>query len=156
MYRLIFIAKNNLKKKKSDVAVLFFLIMLAALLLYVSISVLTHTKDIIQNVYDKTNSADFFLSSGCEKVEEITSVLEEQPEVVELEIFFDASSDPLDQTVYLTEDDWIRDDRGNCFFLCEIRPGQRVMTLDCSVRGYRADGTTVGMLELLPLIPRWE
>lgn len=80
----------------------------------------------------------------------------EDPEVVELEIFFDASSDPLDQTVYLTEDDWIRDDRGNCFFLCEIRPGQRVMTLDCSVRGYRADGTTVGMLELLPLIPRWE
>lgn len=85
MYRLIFIAKNNLKKKKSDVAVLFFLTMLAALLLYVSISVLTHTRDVIQTAYEKYNSADFLMASGCEEVEKITAVFEEQPEVVELE-----------------------------------------------------------------------
>ena len=80
----------------------------------------------------------------------------EDPEVTKLEVYFDAASAPLDQTVYLTEDDWIRDEKGNCFFLCEIKPGVRVMTLDCSIRGYRADGSTVGMLELLPVIPRWE
>ena len=125
MYRLIFIAKNNLKKKKSDVAVLFFLIMLAALLLYVSISVLTHTKDIIQNVYDKTNSADFFLSSGCEKVEEITSVLEEQPEVVELE---------KGKGIYLLSLDYYKgaernEEKGNSFLIQPIKKEQKMNTI---------------------------
>lgn len=85
MYRLIFIAKNNLKKKKSDVAVLFFLTMLAALLLYVSISVLTRTGDVIQTAYDKYNSADFLFASGCTEEEKITAVFEEQSEVEQIE-----------------------------------------------------------------------
>ena len=80
----------------------------------------------------------------------------EDPEVTQVDAYFDADDDTLDQTVCLTEKDWIKNERGDRFFLCEIRPEQRVMTLDCSVRGYRADGTTVGMLELLPVIPRWE
>ena len=80
----------------------------------------------------------------------------EDPKVTKLEVYFDANDDTLDQTVCLTEADWIKNDRGDRFFLCEINPGYRVRTLDCGVRGYRADGTTVGVLELTPVNPRWE
>lgn len=80
----------------------------------------------------------------------------EEPEVTTLEIYFDASDDTLDQTVLLTEEDWIKSDPGNRFFLCEIKPGYRVRSLDCSVKGYRADGTSVGVLGLTPVNPQWE
>lgn len=80
----------------------------------------------------------------------------EDPEVTQVDVYFDADDDTLDRTVCLTEKDWIKNERGDRFFLCEIRPGYMIRSLDCGVRGYRADGSTVGMLELVPVITRWE
>lgn len=75
MYKLFFIAKNNLIKKKSDAAVLSLLIMLAALLLYTSVSVLTHTTQVIENAYEKANTADFLYVSSCPETEKISAYL---------------------------------------------------------------------------------
>ena len=80
----------------------------------------------------------------------------ENPEVTQVDVCFDADDDTLDQTVCLTEKDWIKNEHGDRFFLCEIKPGYMVRSLNCSVKGYKADGTSVGVLELTPVIPRWE
>ena len=86
MYHLYLIAKNNLKKKKRDVVVLTLLIMLAALLLYISISVLTRTGQVIEAAFEKADTADFFYCSSSKETDKISSVLEKNPEVEQLEL----------------------------------------------------------------------
>lgn len=85
MYRLFFIAKNNLKKKKSDVIVLTGLIMLAVMMMYISVSVLSHMSSLIDDLHDKTNSADWYLLGEAAYTDGVSEVIKEQAEVAAYE-----------------------------------------------------------------------
>lgn len=85
MYQMMFIARNNLSRKKSDATVLTVLVMIAALLLYISISVLRLTPQVIGAVYDEMNTADFFYCSACPETEKIREFLERKEGVEQLE-----------------------------------------------------------------------
>lgn len=85
MGSLWFIAKNNIKKKKGDTVVLLFLVALAALLLYVSISVLTGTKRVIDEAYEEMHAPDWFYMTNIDCEERLTTLLTEQEEVEEFE-----------------------------------------------------------------------
>lgn len=84
MKNLFFIARQNLKKKKGDFFVLFFLITLATLLFYTSISVFLGMDTVVDEVYDKTHTPDFFYMSNAEP-EKIEEIITAQEEVVEYE-----------------------------------------------------------------------
>lgn len=86
MYRLFFIAKNNLKKKKSDVAVLTFLTMLAVTLLYVSIAAMTNTGKVLDRVYEETNGADQVFITASREKENLTELISSQEEVAKWEV----------------------------------------------------------------------
>ncbi|MBD5526529.1 MAG: ABC transporter permease [Lachnospiraceae bacterium] len=111
MYRMFFIARNNLVKKKSDVITLIILIMLSTLLLYISISVLRLTPQVIDTVCDEVNTADVFFASPCPKTGEIKSVLNsmenirqiEYSEGVELTAKYHKDGTEEKETVFLIE-----------------------------------------------------
>lgn len=86
MYRLFFIAKNNLKKKKSDVVVLVFLTMLAVVLLYMSITAMTNTGKVLDKVYEETNGADFIFITPNKEREQLTELISSQEEVSQCEV----------------------------------------------------------------------
>lgn len=86
MYRLLFIARNNLKKKKSDVVVLGFLTMLAVALLYVSITALTNTGKVLDRVYQETNGADQIFITASREREKLTELISSQEEVSQWEV----------------------------------------------------------------------
>lgn len=85
MYRLLFIAGRNLRKKKNDAVILICLIALSVLMLYISISVLTRIGDVVQEAYDKGNTADFYYASGYPGNEEVLEALLDQEETAEAE-----------------------------------------------------------------------
>ena len=111
MYRMLFIARNNLVKKKSDVITLIILVMLSTLLLYISISVLRLTPRVIDTVCDEVNTADVFFASPCPKTGEIKSVLNsmenirqiEYSEGVELTAKYHKEGTEEKETVFLIE-----------------------------------------------------
>lgn len=86
MYRLFFVAKNNLKKKKSDVVVLTFLTMLAATLLYISISAMTNTGRVLDKVYEETNGADWIFITPSKERGKLTEIISSQEEVADWEV----------------------------------------------------------------------
>lgn len=86
MYRLLFIARNNLKKKKSDVVVLVFLTMLAVTLLYVSNTALTNTGKVLDRVYEETNGADQIFVTASREREKLTELISSQDEVKQWEV----------------------------------------------------------------------
>lgn len=86
MYRLFFIAKNNLKKKKGDVVVLAFLTMLAVTLLYMSITAVTNTGKVLDKVYEQTNGADFIFITPNKERETLTELISSQEEVSQWEV----------------------------------------------------------------------
>lgn len=85
MYKMLFIARNNLAKKKSDVVTLIMLILLSTMLLYISISVLKRTPQVIDTVCDEVNAADAFYASACPETGKITSVLNDMENVKQIE-----------------------------------------------------------------------
>ena len=86
MYRLYFIAKNNLKKKKSDTLVLTGLIMLAVMMMYVSLTVLLGSGKRLDECYEKTNAFDWHIAGQKEGCEGITDILKAQEETKKLEV----------------------------------------------------------------------
>lgn len=86
MYSLFFIARNNIKKRKGDSAVLLLLTALATLLLYTSATVLTGTDIVIEDSYNKNNTADLLFMSNLDKVSEITDVITSSDDVSEFEV----------------------------------------------------------------------
>lgn len=82
---LWFIAKNNIKKKKGDAVVLLFLTALAALLLYVSISVLTGTKRVIDKAYEAMHTPDWFYMTNIDCEARLTALVTDLEEVEEFE-----------------------------------------------------------------------
>ncbi len=80
MYRLYFIAKNNIKKKKSDVIVLTGLIALAVFVLYISLSVLSRMGDVVDAAYEACNSADWYMLNSEESVKGIEKIFEKRSE----------------------------------------------------------------------------
>ena len=85
MGSLWFIAKNNMKKRKGDAIVLFFLMALAALLLYVSISVLTGTEKVINEAYEAMHTPDWFYMTNIDCEERLTALVADLEEVEEFE-----------------------------------------------------------------------
>lgn len=85
MYKMLFIARNSLAKKKSDVVTLILLILLSTLLLYISISVLKRTPQVIDTVCGDVNTADVFYASACPETGKITSVLNDMENVKQIE-----------------------------------------------------------------------
>ena len=86
MYRLYFIAKNNVKKKKSDALVLTGLIMLAVMMMYVSLTVLLGAGKRLDECYEKTNAFDWHIAAQKEGCEGITDILKAQEETKKLEV----------------------------------------------------------------------
>lgn len=85
MYKILFIARNNLVKKKNDVVTLIMLLLISALLLYISISVLKLTPQVISTVCDEVNTADAFYASACPETGKIKSVLNDMENVEQIE-----------------------------------------------------------------------
>lgn len=85
MGSLWFIAKNNMKKKKGDTIVLLFLAALTALLLYVSISVLTGTEKVIDEAYEAMHTPDWFYMTNIDCEERLTALITDLEEVEEFE-----------------------------------------------------------------------
>lgn len=85
MGSLWFIAKNNMKKRKGDAIVLLFLMALAALLLYVSISVLTGTEKVIHEAYEAMHTPDWFYMTNIDCEERLTALVADLEEVEEFE-----------------------------------------------------------------------
>ena len=71
MYRSLFIARNNLKKKKGDAAVLSILTAIAVLLLYVSLHAFMNMGKIVDRLYDKCHTADWYMLNLADNVEGI-------------------------------------------------------------------------------------
>lgn len=86
MYRLYFIAKNNLQKKKSDAFVLTGLIVLAVMMMYISITVLFGAGKRLDECYEKTNAFDWHIAGQKEGCEGITDILKAQEETKRLEV----------------------------------------------------------------------
>lgn len=86
MGSLWFIAKNNIKKRKGDAIVLLFLMALAALLLYVSISVLTGTEKVIHEAYEAMHTPDWFYMTNIDCEERLTALVADLEEVEEFEV----------------------------------------------------------------------
>lgn len=111
MYKILFIARNNLVKKKNDVVTLIMLILTSTLLLYISISVLKRTPQVIGTVCDEVNTADVFYASACPETGKIKAVLNdmenveqiEYSEVVELTAKYHTESGEEKETVFMIE-----------------------------------------------------
>lgn len=91
MYSLYFIARNNLKKKKSDVVVLTGLITLAALLLYISVFVLSNIGKVVDKAYELTNAADWYslnTETAAEDMDEIFAGRREVESFEETPVYF--------------------------------------------------------------------
>ena len=88
MYRLFFIAKNNLKKKKSDVIVLMCLVTLATMLLYISMTVLSNTNNVVDKAYETYNTADYVYFAFGSSPEQYEEIFTSQEEVTEFESSF--------------------------------------------------------------------
>lgn len=88
MYRMFFIAKNNLKKKKSDVVVLTCLVTLATMLIYISMTVLSNTDNVIEKAYLKYNTADYIYFAMDTSHEKYEKLFTSQEEVTEFESSF--------------------------------------------------------------------
>ena len=76
MYRMFFIARNNLARKKNDAATLLVLLMLSTVLLYISVSVLRCTPKVIDTASEEAVTADFLYVSACSEKEAVRAVLE--------------------------------------------------------------------------------
>lgn len=85
MYRMFFIARNNLARKKSDVITLLMLLMLSTVLLYISISVLRGTPGVIDAAAEEATTADFLYVSACPEKDQISAVLENRDETAQIE-----------------------------------------------------------------------
>jgi len=91
MYRLYFIAKNNLKKKKSDALVLTGLIMLAVMMMYISLSVLLGGGRMFEEIHEKINGMDWHLvaqKDGTEQVDEILSAHEDVEQMEKSDLLY--------------------------------------------------------------------
>ncbi|MBD5510263.1 MAG: ABC transporter permease [Lachnospiraceae bacterium] len=86
MGSLWFIAKNNMKKRKGAAIVLLFLMALVALLLYVSISVLTGTEKVIDEAYEAMHTPDWFYMTNIDCEERLTALVADLEEVEEFEV----------------------------------------------------------------------
>lgn len=111
MYRMFFIARNNLARKKSDVVTLLMLLMLSTVLLYISVSVLRCTPQVIDAAAEKAATADFLYVSACPETDKIRGVLEnsdgteqiEYAEGVELTAKYHTENGEEKETVFLIE-----------------------------------------------------
>lgn len=85
MYRMFFIARNNLARKKNDAVTLFMLMMFSTLLLYISISVLWRTPLVIETACKEYHTADFLYVSACPETDQIKNILTARKEVCQFE-----------------------------------------------------------------------
>ena len=79
----------------------------------------------------------------------------EFPETAELEVTFDAQEGGTDQTVRLTEADWITNQAGDRFFLCALEPEEDLHSYACCITAYDANGGELGTFQAAG-IPHWE
>lgn len=86
MYTLFFIAKNNMKKKKGNVFILFFLIMVSAMILYVSISVLTNLNTVLDQAHELFHGADFLYMAPQIEEDAVSEIIFNQDEVAEYQM----------------------------------------------------------------------
>ncbi len=111
MYRMFFIARNNLARKKNDAATLLVLLMLSTVLLYISVSVLRCTPKVIDTAPEEAVTADFLYVSACSEKEAVRAVLEnsagaehiEYSEGVELTAKYHTQNGEEKETVFLIE-----------------------------------------------------
>ena len=76
MYKLFFIAKNNLKKHKGEVAILFALMFLAAMLLFCSITLILSGDKAVSACKDKYHAADLIVDVPQMDKEELRKIIE--------------------------------------------------------------------------------
>lgn len=95
MYRSFFIAKSNLKKKKGDALVLSVLIAIAVLLLYVSLNTFINMEKVVDQLYEKCRSADWYmlnLENNVEGIEEFFHGLDQVERFEKTPAYFTTSS----------------------------------------------------------------
>ncbi len=69
MYRLFFVAKNNLKKQKGDMITLLILSFLTAFLMFSSLSVLTGIDHVMDDALERVNGPYIFICNGDSETE---------------------------------------------------------------------------------------
>ncbi|MCR5093870.1 MAG: ABC transporter permease [Lachnospiraceae bacterium] len=87
MYRLFFIAKNNIKKQKKDMITFFIMTMITSFLVFLSLSYMTDIGGVIDHVYDKVHGADIILAVSTDRIarEKTQEVIQGNPYVAEYE-----------------------------------------------------------------------
>lgn len=79
----------------------------------------------------------------------------ESADTAQLEIMFDAQEGGYDQTVRLTEADYITTGDGERFFLCALEPEENLYSYACYITAFDVEGAELGTLQAAG-IPRWE
>ncbi len=82
VYRLFFIAKNNIIKQKSDMITFFFLSAIAALFIFISASFLVDTGKVVDTNRDRINAADIIAS-----VDDIEPVIQKVEEIIKGNVY---------------------------------------------------------------------
>lgn len=103
--------------------------------------------EISEYVYSREpeETIDYFYIFGVVQDEAVTEIF----------IDFDAITGGHDQSVRLTESDWITTDSGERVFLWAVEPQVGNWARACAVTGILTDGTATETYQLMG-IPRWE
>ncbi len=70
MFRYLFIAKNNIKKQKKDMITFLLMTLIASFLIFISLSFLFGTSNVLDTVYKEINGADLLMLMADDKVGE--------------------------------------------------------------------------------------
>ena len=65
MYKLFFIARNNIKKQKGDMITFFVLTLFAAFLIFDAVSAVLGTGKVLDEAFTETKGADMMLITGA-------------------------------------------------------------------------------------------
>lgn len=100
--------------------------------------------------------AEFYSRAPEEKIYDyyIFGVVQDEA-VTELQIEFDAIEGGYDQSIRLTEEDWITTESGERVFLWALEPEEGNWSRACAATGYLADGTATQTLQIMGNL-RWE
>ena len=87
MYKLFFIARNNMKKQKGDMITFFVLTLFAAFLIFDAVSAVLGISHVLDDRFETTNGADFLLITGDSEAERecASQAITENPHVKDYE-----------------------------------------------------------------------
>lgn len=139
MYRYLFIAKNNMRKQKGDMITFFFLTAIASLLIFISLSFLAGTGNVIDTVKDKINGADIMILYSGDKISE-----EKIEEIIKGHVYLN----DFESTRYLNASSKYRHKGEKTwteypFNICCYEDDRRIQKMSCNAKGLSGQRTII-------------